>query len=74
MINTIYEYRKWLEKAEYHKHMEILARDQVKKTPCTNPNEKQRLYKAAYYHGKRYRKCIAEAHAVLDRKVVKNHA
>ena len=74
MINIVYEYRKWLEKAEYHKHMEILARDQVKKTPCANQKEKQRLYQAAYYHGKRYRHYIAKAHAVLDRKVVENHA
>lgn len=74
MINTIYEFNKLMAKAEYHKRMEALAREQVKRTPCTDLKEKQRLYQAAYYHGKRYRKCIAEAHAVLDRKVVKTHA
>ena len=74
MINTIYEYKKLGAKAEYHSQMEQLARQQIKKIPCTDLKEKQRLYQAAYYHGKRYRKCIAEAHAVLDRRVVKNHA
>lgn len=74
MLNTIYEYRKLMEKAEYHKRMEALAREQVKRTPCTDLKEKQRLYQAAYYHGKRYLARTAEAHAVLDRKAVKNHA
>lgn len=74
MLHTIYKYRKICAKIEYHKTMVNLLIQETIRTPCTDTVTKQRLYQAKYYHSKRIVALEAEAHGILDSKVVRTDA